>query len=137
MDEQDPEVQDLKRKIEAQEKRIAELEALLSVRFEKTKTDYQRLKPFFDSQKNRVMQLFYDNFPCRLSYDQIVELYRQRHPQGSTVHLARRIKEMVQEKRLVSSYDPQTKRVVFHLCLFPDDKANSTKAKLSEEHRES
>ena len=117
-------IEDLKRRLEGKDRRIAYLETFLTQRLETTKSNYEKLKPYFDSQKEKIMQVFFAKFPCRLDYDQIIESFRARHPEISIAHLPRRIKEMCQEGRLCRSYDEERKKVVFHLDLFPDDRKN-------------
>jgi DNA repair exonuclease SbcCD ATPase subunit len=131
------ELQDLRQRNKALEKKVRYLERLLSERFEKTRTDYEKLKPYFDSMKSKVMDIFFDNFPARLNYDQLIELFRARHPQISTAHLPRRIKEMCQEGRLSRSYDEETGKVVFHLKLMPiDDTKKREDFKLTGENKD-
>jgi hypothetical protein len=128
------ELEDLRRKNKALEKRIKFLESFLVQKFEVTKKNYEDLKPYFEGQKNMVMQLFFEDHLQRLTYEEVLEKFRARHPQVSIVHLPRRLKEMVQEQRLVSCFDQERGRVVFHLKLFPlDDKVNGESVKNSEE----
>jgi len=132
------EIEDLRRRLEAKDRKIAYLESFLNQKLETTRKNYQDLKPYFDSQKDKIMQLFFKNFPCRLDYDQIIELFQKKHPQIPVTNLPRRIKEMVQEQRLVSSYDQERGKVIFHLKLFPqDDKVNGENVKRSDGHKES
>jgi hypothetical protein len=113
-------IEDLKRKLEGKDRRIVYLESFLNQKLETTKSNYEKLRPYFDSVKAKVMELFFAKFPCRLDYDEIIELFRERHPEISVAHLPRRIKEMCREGRLCSSYDEGRKKTVFYLKLFPD-----------------
>jgi Mg/Co/Ni transporter MgtE len=117
---EEQELEDLRAKCKAQERRIEFLESFLTQRLETTKSNYDKLKPYFESQKAKVMELFFAKFPCRLDYDQIIEQFRARHPQIPVTNLPRRVKELVSEQRLVSSYDQERKKVVFRLQVFPD-----------------
>jgi hypothetical protein len=95
------------------------------------------MQPYFDSMKAKVMDLFFEDYFQRLTYDEILEKFKARHPQISLTNLPRRIKELVAEQRLVSAYDQGRGRVIFHLKLLPipevDDKRNVESLKNSEE----
>jgi len=121
---EEQELEDLRAKCKAQQKRIEFLESFLSQKLEATRRSYAEMKPYFDSQKEKIMNLFFNCFPARLSYDDIIQKFRRKYPMISTAHLPRRIKEMCQEGRLCRSYDEERKKVVFHLDLFPDDREN-------------
>jgi len=113
-------IEDLKRKLEGKDRKIAYLENLLSERLEITKKSYEDLKPYFEGMKAKLMDLFFEDHLRRYTYEEIIEKFRARYPTIPTTHLPRRLKEMVQEQKLVSFYDQERGRVVFHLKLFPD-----------------
>ena len=127
------ELQDLRAKCEAQQRRLKFLESFLSQKLETTKSDYERLKPYFDGLKNWIMEIFFDDFPSRLSAEDVTEKFIAKHPRVNVSNLQRRIYELHDDGRLCRSYDEVRKRVVFYLCLFPDDKA-SGKGSKSQEH---
>jgi hypothetical protein len=128
------EIEDLKRRLEAQDRRIKFLESLLAERFEVIKKNYTDLQPYFNSMKDKIMQLFFEDYFQRLTYEEIIELFQKKHPRISVSNLPRRVKELCEEKRLISCYDQERKRTIFHLRLMPlDDKMNGESVKKSEE----
>ena len=128
-------IEDLKRKLESKDRKIAYLTSFLSERLETTKSNYEKLKPYFDGMKNKLMDLFFEDHLRRYTYEEIIEKFRARYPTIPTTHLPRRLKEMVQQQKLVSFYDQERGRVVFHLKLFPDgdDRKNMASLKSPEE----
>lgn len=131
------EIEDLNRKVEAQNQRIKFLESFLTKKLEKTKIDYERLRVYFEGQKNWIMQIFFSDFPCRLSAEDVTDRFIARHQGVNVSNLSRRLYELCEDGRLCRSYDEAKGKVVFYLNLFPDDKVNGENDKRSDGHKES
>jgi len=120
------ELEDLRARNKALEKKVQFFESLLSQKLEATRRSYAEMKPYFDSQKKQIMELFFENFPQRLSHQDIIDQFSARYPAVSTANLGRRVRELCEDKRLCSYYDQGRELTVFFLKLLPegDDRKN-------------
>jgi len=96
------ELQDLQAKITALKRRIQFLEWRLKQREETTRKDFALLKPYFESMRQKIMEIFYEEIPVTqgLSHPEIQEFYAKRHPGSSTTDCPRRVRELVDQDKL-------------------------------------
>ena len=83
-----------------------------------TQRSYDKLKPVFESQKKKILQLFHElGGGHGLTHEEIASEFRRQYPKISTVNLNRRTRELVFEGMLWSSPDPETGKATFCLKL--------------------
>jgi hypothetical protein len=135
------ELTDLRARNKALEKRVQLLEARIEQRYEITVTDYQKLLPYLESMRAKVLQLFFSVPPATgLTHQMIQEEFKLRFPMIKTVDLPRRTRELVKEGKLYSRQEEDGTK--FYLKLLPDtdDKKNehaeTTNQKSPEDNRD-
>jgi len=102
------ELEDLRARNKALQRKIAFLEDRLSQRQVETQKDYERLKPYFDSIKDKIMQIFLNDVPVTdgLSHGELQQRFSEKYPDVSITDLPRRVRELVNDDRLWRAEDP-------------------------------
>lgn len=103
--------------IEAQRRRIAFLEFILTQRTETTRNRYQQLKKHFSRMQDLIYKIFLDNPAIGFSYDMLTEEFKARYPNVSSVNVNRRVRELAQQGRLWRTVDKETGKVKHYLRL--------------------
>ena len=111
------ELQDLRARNKALERRVKHLEFILAQRSKITKNRYRELQKHFESMKAKIMKIFLENIGCGLSYSQIYQQFRLRYPYIPCQNLNRRIRELTAEEKLWTTPDPISGRQRFFLKL--------------------
>ena len=102
--------------------RVSFLESVLHERVEVTKKKgYQELKHFFDSQRAKVFQIFLDDAEFAatsgFAHEEIIREFTKKYPAIPTTNIPRRVRELVEQKRLWAAIDRASGKVVFRLKL--------------------
>ena len=113
---QQKEIEDLKNRLGAKDRRIAYLETILNQRVKRTTNMYEKLKPCFESMKGKILKIFLDSPAYGFSYNEIYQEFHQRYPAMPLQNLNRRIRELTRGGFLWSSPD-QYDKIRFYLRL--------------------
>jgi len=104
--------------IAAQKRRIEFLETRLAQRSEETKSDFQRLKPFFGSIQKKILEMFHDLSPERgLTMPELQEEFSARFPNIAVTNVPWRVFELCQHGDLWKQPDPVDLHMRYYLKL--------------------
>jgi len=121
-------VSDLRKQLEARQRRIDHLEFVLAERFKQTENRYRELQGYFETVRGMVMKIFLENGAgLGLDYDDIVAEFQRRFPKVSVTNLQRRIRELVQQGRLWTCPDRESGKQRFYLKLLESVKSSDSK----------
>lgn len=111
-------IADQRKQLEVKQKRIEHLEFALAERMRVTRNRYAELKPYFETLQKEVLKIFLE-LPAGtgLTYQEIYQEFHEKYPAVNTVNLLRRIRELVEQKKLWTSPDPDSGKIRFYLSL--------------------
>jgi len=99
-------MQDLKAQRDALKKRVEFLEERLTQRYEETRKDFQRLQPYLENMRAKILQVFVELPPTiELCHEEIIEEFKAKYPMLSTANVPRRVRELVEQGKLWSHKD--------------------------------
>jgi hypothetical protein len=100
-------LRDLRGQNEALKKRVAFLEMILEQRVELTQSTYRERKDHFNQMQELVFKLFLQAPGQPFSYVEIQEEWRRAYPHmaSSAVNVPRRVRELVQLRKLWQNID--------------------------------
>jgi hypothetical protein len=115
-------ISDQNARIKALEKKKEFLESVLHERFEATKKRrYDELKGYFSSVRDKVFSVFLENGEYAathgFTHEEIVAEFGKKYPAIPTTNIPRRVRELVEEKKIWAAPDPETGKAVFRLKL--------------------
>lgn len=115
-------ISDLTARNKALEKNKEFLENILHERVEITrKRSYAERKGYFDNMRDKVFSVFLENGEYAathgFTHEEIVEEFAKKYPAIPTTNIPRRVRELVEEKKIWSALDPETGKAVFRLKL--------------------
>jgi hypothetical protein len=108
-------------------RRIEFLEFVLKQRLQQTRNKYSDLKPYFETLQREALKIFLD-LPAGtgLTYEEIYQEFHEKYPKVNTVFLYRRIRELVEDKKLWTSPDVESGKLRFYLILEKSEGEKST-----------
>jgi hypothetical protein len=110
-------ISDQRQQLEMKQKRVEYLEFVLAERMKATRNRYAELKPYFETLQKEVLKIFLELPAAGLTYQEIYQEFHQKYPNVNTVNLLRRIRELVEQKKLWTSPDPVSGKIRFYLKL--------------------
>jgi hypothetical protein len=125
-------INDLIMQRETWKKKAEFYEARLQQRYEKTIHDYQKILPYLEHMRQKVLKIFMDLPPAvGWTHEEIQERFKEEYPMLCITNVPRRVRELVEQNKLWSQKDEKGD-VRFYLKL-KDDKTSGKGSKSHEE----
>lgn len=112
-------VEDLRQQNAALRRKVEHLEERLEQRFEVTVKNYQKLLPYLENMRAKVLQIFFELPPASgLTHEEIQEEFKAKFPMLNVTNIPRRTYELVEQRKLYSRQEEG--RTKYYLRLLPD-----------------